>query len=80
MFKELRFDVVGAIKRTDKYDGEWEAIHNFNASEHMNMAIDYDTEKDAHNACQWVRKMVERERMNLKVALHRKKTVLVEKR
>ena len=80
MFKELRFDVVGAVSKTDKYDGEREAIHQFNSSEHKNMVFDYDTDREARNATQWIVKAVEKEKMPLKVSLLRKKSVLIKKK
>lgn len=77
MFKELRFDVVGAVKRTDKYDGEYEAIHQFNSSDHKNMVIDYDSARDASNACQWIRKMIKAEKVAVKATVFRKNSVLI---
>ncbi len=80
MFKELRFDVVGAVKRTEKYDGEYEAIHQFASSEYKNMVVDYDTEKDAKNACQWMRKIIEEEKIPVKAVMYRKISVLIERK
>lgn len=77
MFKELRFDVVGAVKRTEKYDGEWEAIHQFNASEHKNMVFDYDSVKEAKSAYSFLSRLVKRENIPVKFQLFRKTSILV---
>ena len=77
MFKELRFDVVGAVKRAEKYDSEWEAIHQFASSDHKNMALDYDSAKDAHLAAQWLKKTCEKEKLPVKASVFRSKSVLV---
>ena len=77
MFKELRFDVVGAIVTTDKYDKEWEAIHQFNASEHKNMVLEYDTEREAKNAVGFLSRLVKTENLRLKFRLFRKTGILV---
>ena len=77
MFKELRFDVVGAIVTTDKYDKEWEAIHQFNASEHKNMVFDYDSERDAKNVANFLYRHAKAENLPLKFKLLNKKSVFV---
>ena len=77
MFKELRFDVVGAIVTTDKYDKEWEAIHQFNASEHKNMILEYDSERDAKNAVAFLSRLVKTENLQLKCQTFRKTGILV---
>lgn len=77
MFKELRFDVVGAIVTTDKYDKEWEAIHQFNASEHKNMILEYDSERDAKNAVAFLSRLVKTENLQLKCRMFRKTGILV---
>lgn len=77
MFKELRFDVVGAVKRSEKYDGEYEAIHQFNASAHKNMVLDYTTAKDARNAVAWLTKVSKEEKIPVNVSLYRRTSVVV---
>lgn len=77
MFKELRFDVVGAVLRNEKYDGEWEAIHQFNASEHKNMVLEYDSDRDARNAFNFLNRLVKSENIHLKFKLFRKTNILV---
>lgn len=77
MFKELRFDVVGAVNRTEKYDGEWEAIHQFNASEHKNMVFDYDSEREAESAYAFLAKLIKKENIPLKLQSFRKTSLLV---
>jgi hypothetical protein len=77
MFKELRFDVVGAVRRTEKYDGEWEAIHQFNASEHKNMVFDYDSEREAKSAYSFLTNLVKKENIPIKFQLYRKTSLLV---
>lgn len=77
MFKELRFDVVGAIVTTDKYDKEWEALHRFNASGHKNMVFEYDTEREARNAVAFLGRLVKAENLQLKCQVFRKTGILV---
>ena len=77
MFKELRFDVVGAVSRTDKYDGEWEAIHQFNSSEHKNMVIEYDSEKDARNAMAFLVRLAKAENLQLTFRTVRRTSIVV---
>lgn len=80
MFKELRFDVVGAVKRAEKYDGEWEALHQFASSSHKNVVFDYDTARDAINAKQWIAKTVKKENIPVKVHTFRNTSVLIVKK
>ena len=77
MFKELRFDVVGAVLKTDKYDGEWEAIHQFCASEHKNMVFEYDSERDAKNAIGFLVRLAKNEHIPIKFQSFRKTSILV---
>ena len=77
MFKDLRFDVVGAVLRTEKYDGEWEAIHQFNSSEHKNMVLEYDSERDAKNAINFLNRLAKSENLQLQFRLFRKTSILV---
>ena len=77
MFKELRFDVVGAVLRNEKYDGEWEAIHQFHSSEHKNMVIEYDSEKDAKNAIAFLNRIAKTENLQLTFRTFRKTGILV---
>lgn len=77
MFKELRFDVVGAVFRNDKYDGEWEAIHQFCPSEHKNMVFEYDSDRDAKNAVQFLNRLAKTENLQLHFRLYKKNSILV---
>ena len=77
MFKDLRFDVVGAVLRNEKHDGEWEAIHQFNASEHKNMVLEYDSDRDARNAFNFLNRLVKSENIHLQFKLFRKTNILV---
>ena len=78
MFKELRFDAqVGCVRRNEKYDKEWDAIHQFYASEHENMMLEYDTIIDARNATNTMRRMTKRENIPVRIGLVRQRFVLV---
>lgn len=79
MYKEIKFDVVGAISTTRKYDAEWEAIHAFNGSEHKNMVLSYDNEKDARNAYIAVQKIIRTEKISVSVSVYKKTNVIVTK-
>ena len=79
MFKELRFDVVGAVFRNEKYDAEWEALHQFSASEHKNMVIEYDTVRDTRNAFNFLTRMIKTENLQLKINTLRKTSILVKR-
>lgn len=80
MFKELKFDAeVGAIRRHDKYDKEWDAVHQFNGSEHKNMVLEYDSEREAIYASAFLHRMFERENISATAGIFRKTNVIVTK-
>ena len=79
MYKEIKFDVVGAINVTKKYDAEWEAIHTFNGSEHKNMVLSYDNERDAKNAIAFLKKVIKKEKISVVASIYREKNIVVTK-
>ena len=78
MFNEMRFDVgIGTVRRRDKYDREYKAVHQFAASKHSNVMFSYDTKKDAVNATEWLRKRVKAEHIPVCVSVFRLTNVIV---
>ena len=62
-----------------KYHAEFEAVHEFNASEHANMLLEYDQPGGARNAYNNVKKYIEQTRMPLEVKIRNKVFVVVER-
>lgn len=67
MHKEVRFNVkTGNIKFANKYKPEYDAIHEFNASEHKNMLLEYDNERETKNAIAYIgKRIIKEERLPL---------------
>ncbi|MBQ4145298.1 MAG: hypothetical protein IJD36_01600 [Clostridia bacterium] len=81
MFEKIAFDVrIGAIKRKEKYDAEWDAVHQFISSEHKNMIFEYSGKVDARNAAGWLNRLIRDERLPIDVHVYKINKVLVERK
>ena len=81
MFEKVTFDVrVGSIKRREKYDAEWDAVHQFIASNHNNMIFEYSGKVDARNAAGWLIRLIKDERLPIEVHVYQINKVLIERK
>ena len=81
MFEKITFDVrVGIIKRKEKYDAEYDAIHEFISSDHKNVIFEYSDKVDARNAAGWINRLVKEERLPIETHIYKINKVLIERK
>lgn len=74
MFKSISYNVN--YKKAGKYDAERDALHTFNASNHENMRLEYDSAREAIYARQAVLRYIKMAKMPLSVTANGKGIVV----
>jgi hypothetical protein len=74
MFKSISYNVN--YKKAGKYDAEKEALHTFNASNHENMRLEYDSSRETIYARQAVLRYIKMAKMPLSVTTNGKSIVI----